>query len=71
MTVKKAKQIKIIPLGGVDESGKNLYVVEVDESIYIMDAGLKFPEDELLGIDVVIPDIKYLEDNKERIELFF
>ncbi|MBC6315313.1 ribonuclease J [Listeria grandensis] len=71
MTVKKAKQIKIIPLGGVDESGKNLYVVEVDESIYIMDAGLKFPEDELLGIDVVIPDIKYLEDNKERIEAIF
>ncbi|MBC1501806.1 ribonuclease J [Listeria weihenstephanensis] len=71
MTIKKAKHIKIIPLGGVDESGKNLYVAEVDESIYIMDTGLMFPEDELLGIDVVIPDIKYLEDNQERIEAIF
>lgn len=71
MTIKKAKHIKIIPLGGVDESGKNLYVAEVDESLYIMDTGLMFPEDELLGIDVVIPDIKYLEDNQDRIEAIF
>ncbi|MBC2035760.1 ribonuclease J [Listeria booriae] len=71
MTIKKAKQIKIIPLGGVDESGKNLYVAEVDDAIYVMDTGLMFPEDELLGIDVVIPDIKYLEDNQERIEAIF
>ncbi|EDO1173358.1 Zn-dependent hydrolase, partial [Listeria monocytogenes] len=56
MTIKKAKNIKIIPLGGVDESGKNLYVVEIDEDIFILDAGLMFPENELLGIDIVIPD---------------
>lgn len=55
----------------MDESGKNLYVAEVDESIYILDTGLMFPEDELLGIDVVIPDIKYLEDNQDRIEAIF
>ncbi|WP_239253946.1 ribonuclease J [Listeria ilorinensis] len=71
MTVKKAKQIKIISLGGVDESGKNMYLVEVDEDIYILDAGLMFPEDELLGIDVVIPDFKYLEENKERVRAIF
>ncbi|EAE1981765.1 ribonuclease J 2, partial [Listeria monocytogenes] len=52
MTIKKAKNIKIIPLGGVDESGKNLYVVEIDEDIFILDAGLMFPENELLGIDI-------------------
>ncbi|HHQ0052413.1 TPA: Zn-dependent hydrolase, partial [Listeria monocytogenes] len=65
MTIKKAKNIKIIPLGGVDESGKNLYVVEIDEDIFILDAGLMFPENELLGIDIVIPDFKYLEENKD------
>ncbi|WP_167627922.1 ribonuclease J [Listeria valentina] len=68
MTLKKAKQIKIIPLGGVDESGKNMYVVEVDDEIFVLDAGLMFPEDELLGIDVVIPDFKYLEENKDRVK---
>ncbi|WP_124057636.1 ribonuclease J [Vaginisenegalia massiliensis] len=59
--------IKIIPLGGVRENGKNLFVVEVDESIFVLDCGLVFPEDELLGIDVVIPDFSYLEENAERV----
>ncbi|MCH3104447.1 MBL fold metallo-hydrolase, partial [Listeria monocytogenes] len=71
MTLKKAKNIKIIPLGGVDDSGKNLYVVEIDEDIFILDAGLMFPEIELLGIDIVIPDFKYLEENKDRVKAFF
>lgn len=71
MTIKKVKAIKIIPLGGVDENGKNLYIVEIDEDIFILDAGLKFPEDELLGIDVVIPDFKYLEENKDRVKAIF
>ncbi|EAC4136422.1 ribonuclease J, partial [Listeria monocytogenes] len=71
MTIKKAKNIKIIPLGGVDESGKNLYVVEIDEDIFILDAGLMFPENELLGIDIVIPDFKYLEENKDRVKAIF
>ena len=48
--------IKIIPLGGVRENGKNMYVAEVGEDIFILDCGLKYPENELLGIDVVIPD---------------
>ncbi|MDE1547999.1 ribonuclease J [Jeotgalibaca caeni] len=64
-------KIKIIPLGGVRENGKNMYVVEVDELIFVMDCGLLHPETELLGIDVVIPDFTYLEENKARIAGIF
>ncbi|MFC0232471.1 ribonuclease J [Vagococcus entomophilus] len=59
--------IKIIPLGGVRENGKNMYVTEVDDEIFIFDCGVKYPENELLGIDVVIPDFSYLLENAERI----
>ncbi len=59
--------IKIVPLGGVRENGKNMYVVEVDEEIFILDCGLKYPENELLGIDIVIPDFSYLLENADRI----
>ncbi|WP_265460018.1 ribonuclease J [Enterococcus sp. HY326] len=59
--------IKIIPLGGVRENGKNLYVVEVEDEIFVLDCGLKYPENELLGIDVVIPDFTYLEENADRV----
>ena len=59
--------IKIIPLGGVRENGKNMYVAEVGEDIFILDCGLKYPENELLGIDVVIPDFTYLEENIDRV----
>ena len=56
--------IKIIALGGVRENAKNLYVVEVNDSIFILDAGLKYPENEQLGVDEVIPNIDYLVENK-------
>lgn len=59
--------IKIIPLGGVRENGKNLYVVESGEDIFVLDCGLIYPEDELFGIDAIIPDFSYLKENKERI----
>ena len=59
--------IKIIPLGGVRENGKNMYAVEVDEDIFVLDCGLMYPETELLGIDVVIPDFSYLEENRNRV----
>ncbi|MCK8624712.1 ribonuclease J [Apilactobacillus xinyiensis] len=59
--------IKIIPLGGVRENGKNLYAVEINDGIYVLDCGLKYPENEMLGIDVVIPDFSYLRQNKEKI----
>ncbi len=56
--------IKIMALGGVRENGKNLYVVEVNDSIFVLDAGLKYPENEQLGVDVVIPNLDYLIENK-------
>lgn len=63
--------IKIIALGGVRENGKNLYIVEVNDSIFVLDAGLKYPENEQLGVDFVIPNLDYLIDNKERIQGIF
>lgn len=58
-------------LGGVGELGKNMYLVEVDRDIIVIDAGLMFPEDEMLGIDIVIPDLSYLTENKERVKAVF
>ena len=59
--------IKLIALGGVRENGKNLYVAEVDDSIFVLDVGLKYPENEQLGVDYVVPNMDYLFENKERI----
>ena len=60
-------RIKIIPFGGVRENGKNMYAVEVNDQIFILDTGLKYPENELMGIDVVIPDWEYLRKHKDKI----
>lgn len=68
---KDYKGIKIISLGGQGELGKNMYIIEVNEDLYIVDAGLMLPEGEMLGIDAVIPDISYLQENKERIQGIF
>lgn len=59
--------IKLIALGGVRENGKNLYVAEVDDSVFVLDVGLKYPENEQLGVDYVVPNMDYLFENKERI----
>lgn len=61
-------KLKIIPLGGLHEIGKNMTVVEYRDSIIIIDCGLTFPEDEMLGIDIVIPDFAYLINNKNKIK---
>ena len=64
-------KIKIFSLGGLNENGKNMYVIEVDNDIFVMDAGLKYADEHMLGIDYIIPDIKYLKDNQKRIRGLF
>ena len=59
--------VKIIPFGGVRENAKNMYAVEINDEIFILDCGLKYPENELLGIDIVIPDFEYLRTRKKDI----
>lgn len=65
--VKKSPKLKIIPLGGLFEVGKNITAIEYKNDIIVIDCGLSFPEDEMLGIDVVIPDITYLLKNRDNI----
>ncbi len=62
------KKLSIIPLGGVREIGKNLTVLEYDQDILVIDAGLTFPGEDQLGIDLVIPNIAYLEENRQRLQ---
>jgi ribonuclease J len=61
-------KLKIVPLGGLGEIGKNMMVMEYEDDIIIIDVGLMFPEEDMLGIDLVIPDINYLLDKKEKIK---
>lgn len=67
MATKKKNKLKIIPLGGMEEIGKNMTAFEYGENIIVVDCGLAFPEDEMLGIDLVIPDVTYLEKNVEKV----
>ena len=67
-TIFKKASLKIIPLGGLHEIGKNITVFEYENEIIVVDCGLSFPEDDMLGIDLVIPDISYLEKNVDKIK---
>ncbi|NLL44890.1 MAG: ribonuclease J, partial [Mollicutes bacterium] len=60
-------KIKIFSLGGLNENGKNMYIIDVDNDIYIFDAGLKYADDRMLGVDYIIPNYDYLKENKDRI----
>ncbi len=64
-------KIKILGLGGLSESGKNSYVIEIDDEIYVFDAGIKFASGNLLGIDYIMPDFSYLIKNRKRIKGLF
>ena len=64
----KKSNLKIIPLGGLHEVGKNITVFEYEDEIIVVDCGLSFPEDDMLGIDLVIPDVTYLIRNKDKIK---
>ncbi|MCI8490119.1 MAG: ribonuclease J [Lachnospiraceae bacterium] len=69
-TTEHAK-LKIIPLGGLEQIGMNITAFEYEDSIIVVDCGLSFPEDDMLGIDLVIPDISYLRENIEKVKGFF
>ncbi len=64
-------KIRIFSLGGLNEIGKNMYVVEVDKDIFVFDAGLKYADDKMLGVDYIIPNYDYLKENQKRIKGIF
>jgi len=65
------EKLKVIPLGGLEQIGMNITAFEYGDSIIVVDCGLSFPEDDMLGVDLVIPDISYLKENKDKVKGFF
>ena len=61
-------KLRIIPLGGLEQIGMNITAFEFEDSIVVVDCGLSFPEDDMLGIDLVIPDITYLKNNAHKVK---
>ena len=67
-TTTQQPTLKILPLGGLHEIGKNTCVIEFDDEIILLDAGLAFPTDEMHGVNVVLPDMTYLRENRHKIQ---
>lgn len=67
----RTSRLRIIPLGGLEQIGMNITAFEYEDSIIVVDCGLAFPEDDMLGIDLVIPDVTYLKDNIKKVKAFF
>ena len=65
--MRKQNKLEIIPLGGLGEVGKNMTVIRYGSDIVVLDCGLAFPDDDMLGIDLVIPDMTYLVENQDKI----
>lgn len=63
-------KLRIIPLGGLEQIGMNITAFEFEDSIVVVDCGLSFPEDDMLGIDLVIPDVTYLKENIDKVKGF-
>ncbi len=71
MKTEQKSKLRIIPLGGMEQIGMNITAFEYEDSIIVVDCGLSFPNDDMLGIDLVIPDISYLKNNIEKVKGFF
>ena len=71
MLKKNNSKLRIIPLGGLESIGMNITAFECGDSIIVVDCGLAFPEDDMYGIDLCVPDITYLQENIDRVKGFF
>ena len=63
-------KIKFFSLGGLDENGKNMSIIEINDDIYVLDAGIKFPDKRVPGVDCIIPNYNYLKENADRVKCY-
>ena len=69
--MRKRRSVKIIPLGGLGEIGKNITAIEYENEIIVIDCGVSFPDEDMYGVDLVIPDVTYLIENKDKVKGLF